>query len=185
MQESGTPKFVIRRRELMTSKPLLNHRSIRMPGYDYTSPGVYFITICTHNRACIFGEIRGGEMHLSPIGKMAQQEWLRLPARLHFIALDVFIVMPNHIHGIIIILESGPETAALSGREAFGKPVTRSLATVMRAYKSAVTLRANISNTIWQANYWERIVRGEVEWNTYREYIQTNPTRWLESLQEV
>ncbi len=161
----------------MAQKPLPNRRSIRLPGYDYSSPGAYFVTICTFRRACLFGEISGGEMHLSPLGKVAKQEWLRLPARFPLIQLDDFVVMPNHEHGIIVIQDTGPGTLI---REGFGHPVAHSLATIVRSYKAAVTLKANIPNRIWQDNFWERIIRGESELNAIRQYIQTNPASWPE-----
>jgi putative transposase len=167
----------------MPSKPRYNRHSIRLPGYDYTSPRAYFITICTYQRACLFGEISGGEMHLSSIRNIAHQEWLRLPARFSFVTLDDFVVMPNHIHGIIWIHETGPVTNLAPRQDVFGKPIAGSLSTIMRAYKTTVTIKANkILNQpgalLWQANFWERVVRGEPDFDKIRQYIQTNPAGW-------
>jgi putative transposase len=83
--------------------PSLNRRSQRLPGYDYTTPGVYFVTIVTHDRARVFGEVVGGEMRLSRPGEIAQHEWSRLPARFSRLVLSAFVVMPDHIHGILIL----------------------------------------------------------------------------------
>jgi len=88
----------------MTYNPQIHHRrSIRLSGYDYAQAGAYFITICTHNRACLFGKIIDGEMILNNAGEIAYQEWVKTPQLRPHITLDVFVVMPNHMHGIIVI----------------------------------------------------------------------------------
>jgi putative transposase len=88
----------------MQFNPFKHHRrSIRLRGYDYSSEGAYFVTICTHDRACLFGQVVEGEMVLNEIGKIAEQEWLNTPEKRPNVVLDEFIVMPNHVHGIIII----------------------------------------------------------------------------------
>jgi REP element-mobilizing transposase RayT len=80
-----------------------HRRSVRLKGYDYAQPGAYFVTICAQHRECLFGEIRDGEMVLNDAGRMAQAEWERLPQRFRLVTLDVYVVMPNHIHGILVI----------------------------------------------------------------------------------
>jgi REP element-mobilizing transposase RayT len=80
-----------------------NRRSTRLQGYDYTQPGAYFVTLVTWQRYCLFGEIVHGMMQLNPIGKIIQSEWQRLPRHFHNIRLDAFMVMPNHVHGTIVI----------------------------------------------------------------------------------
>ena len=91
---------------VMTYDPEKHHRrSIRLKGYDYTQPGAYFITICTHSRACLFGEIIDGEMHLNEAGQIVVQTWQDLPNHISNVQLDAFVVMPNHVHGIIIITD--------------------------------------------------------------------------------
>jgi REP element-mobilizing transposase RayT len=90
----------------MTYDPEKHHRrSIRLKGYDYTQPGAYFITICTHGRECLFGEIINGEMHLNEAGQIVVQTWQDLPNHISNVQLDAFVVMPNHVHGIIIITD--------------------------------------------------------------------------------
>jgi hypothetical protein len=89
----------------MTSyDPQIHHRrSIQLKGYDYSQPGAYFVTLVTRQRDCLFGEIVHGMMQLNPIGKIIQSEWQRLPRHFHNIKLDAFMVMPNHLHGAIVI----------------------------------------------------------------------------------
>ena len=83
-----------------------HRRSIRLQGYDYTRAGAYFITICTQGRECLFGEIVDGEMILNELGRIVQEEWKKTPAIRREMELDAFVVMPDHIHGIVIIRES-------------------------------------------------------------------------------
>ncbi len=91
----------------MSYDPEIHHRrSIRLKGYDYSQAGAYFITICTHDRECIFGEIRDGQMHLNEIGKIVEAEWLKTAEIRDNVEMDAFVVMPNHVHGIIIITEN-------------------------------------------------------------------------------
>jgi putative transposase len=94
------------KRRCMTYDPEKHHRrSIRLKGYDYTQPGAYFITICTQGRECLFGEIIDGEMHLNEAGQIVVQTWQDLPNHISNVQLDAFVVMPNHVHGIIIITD--------------------------------------------------------------------------------
>jgi putative transposase len=122
----------------MTYDPEKHHRrSIRLKGYDYTQPGAYFITICTQGRECLFGEIIDGEMHLNEAGQIVVQTWQDLPNHISNVQLDAFVVMPNHVHGIIIITDRaggigagfkparttmGPGSAADSGSTAAPVP---------------------------------------------------------------
>jgi REP element-mobilizing transposase RayT len=84
-----------------------HHRSIRLRGYDYTTPGAYFITLASWQRENIFGEILDGRIELNKFGQIAKQQWENLPCRFPHIDLDEFVIMPNHIHGIIIISTGG------------------------------------------------------------------------------
>ncbi|MGM0497973.1 MAG: hypothetical protein ACQESJ_08650 [Bacteroidota bacterium] len=90
------------------NKILPNRKSIRLKNYDYSNPGYYFITICTQNREYLFGKIIDGNMHLNPAGKMIQTIWNEIPKFYFCIQIDHFIVMPNHIHGVIQIVGAGP-----------------------------------------------------------------------------
>jgi len=91
----------------MKYNPDIHHRrSIRLQGYDYSSPGAYFVTMCTHNRECLFGEIANGKMRLNELGKIASQCWLAIPDHFPHARLGAFVIMPNHVHGIIWIVDN-------------------------------------------------------------------------------
>jgi putative transposase len=167
-------------------------RSIRIPSYDYTQPGAYFITVVTNQRACILSQIGDGLTNLSPVGRLVEQEWLRLPLRFSHTHLDVYTVMPNHLHGIIVIDQdpSGGETRHgqyPATAEAFAKPVPGSIPTMIRSFKSATTSQYRKLNrsheVLWQRNYFERVIRNDGEWQRIRDYILANPLNW-ESDQE-
>ena len=171
-----------------------HRRSIRLPAYDYTTPGYYFITIAAYRRQTIFGEITDGEMRFNAFGEIARAEWLKTPSIRRKIALDEFIIMPNHMHGIITIIDDarrGTATPCPYGDrsihnptiERFSKPTIGSIPTIIRAYKSAVTYHINhIRHTpgvpVWQRNYWEHIIRDEDDLSRIREYIRNNPAQW-------
>ncbi len=164
-----------------------HHRhSVRLKGYDYSSAGAYFITICAWNRECIFGEIIDGEIKLNDYGKAVQQEWMRTGDIRPNIELDENVIMPHHFHGIVIInagnICRGMARHAPTGRQ-FAKPITNSLSTIVGAFKSAATKSINISrNTygmpVWQRNYFERVIRNENELFRIREYVRFNPVKW-------
>ena len=137
-------------------KPTNHHRrSIRLPGYDYSQPGEYFVTICAYERRNLFGQIENGKIQLSPIGQVLEREWLRLPDRFPFLHPAPFVVMPNHFHGILMIEDiaegrgtpspSGPRRAPADPEfaKAFRKPVGGSIPTIVRSFKASVTLRIN------------------------------------------
>jgi REP element-mobilizing transposase RayT len=174
-----------------------HRRSIRLRGYDYSSPGAYFITICTHQRECLFGEIIAGKMHLNELGKVTQNYWQRLP--LHFmVELDGFIVMPNHLHGILLLGDK------LGRGEAFGTRIVKSgenscpnasplqpngtkpgsIGAIIQNFKSISTQKINRlfyrSNhrQVWQRNYYEHIIRNEKSLHDIRQYIHQNPISW-------
>jgi putative transposase len=209
----------------MKFDPQKHHRrSIRLKGYDYTQPGAYFVTMVTHQREDLFGEIIEGEMRLNWTGKLVKREWERLANRFPNIELDEFIVMPNHVHGIILIIDPGRGTAgkyenddqessrraptnqnddqtiypraptlsrrAPTNHEQFGKPVPGSIPTIIRSFKSAVSLRVNRSRNspgapIWQRNYFERVVRNQNELERIRAYIHHNPSQWVDDPENV
>ncbi len=159
-----------------------HRRSIRLKGYDYAQPGAYFVTVCTQNHECLFGTIVDGEMRLSKFGKIAQGEWLASADIRQEIRLDVFMVMPNHIHGVIWLVDDDVGATGRSPLPPQG-PKPRSLGAFVAGYKSAVTKRINrIRGTpgfpVWQRNYYDHIIRNEDELNRIREYIANNPLRW-------
>ena len=160
-----------------------HRRSIRLPGYDYTQEGAYFVTFCTHRRAHLFGAITGGEMNLSDLGRIVAEEWLRTAELRLNIECGPSVVMPDHFHGIIVIRERTPSSA--SPVEQFGKPVAGSVPTVVRSFKSAATKRINeIRQTpgaaVWERNYYERVIRDQAAYARIAEYIALNPQRWEE-----
>ena len=141
----------------------LHHRkSIRLKEYDYSQSGEYFVTICTHDRQCIFGEVIGEEMRLSQMGKIVSDTWNDLPNHNHLVELDAFVVMPNHIHGIVIIHDdlvgAGSEPAPTRKRHC--------LSEIIRQLKTFSSLRINKSryttgSRVWQRNYYEHIIRND------------------------
>ncbi|HEU0075103.1 MAG TPA: transposase [Dehalococcoidia bacterium] len=163
-------------------------RSIRLPGYDYASAGAYFVTLTTWQRESIFGEVVDGEMILGGLGEIAAREWRRseeLRAEIH---LDAFMVMPNHLHAVILIRDVGAHgRAPLRGPSIRDAPSRqpRSLGSLVAGFKSAATRRINETRNspgipIWQRNYYERIIRDEDELNRIRQYILDNPAKWAE-----
>jgi REP element-mobilizing transposase RayT len=166
----------------------LNHRrSIRLAGYDYASEGGYFITIVTQGRVCLFGIIIDGEMQLNDFGKIVYEEWFKSAKLRPNIELleEEFVVMPNHIHGIIWINEdegrgSLQRTPTV---ERFQKPVSNSIPTIVRLFKSTITKQINIlrqtpNQPVWQRNYYEHIIYSEKDYNNIVNYVYMNPLNW-------
>jgi REP element-mobilizing transposase RayT len=183
--------------------PQKHHRgSIRLPNYDYSQPGGYFVTIVTQHRECLFGDVIDGEMKLNKVGEIVRWEWLELPKRFHFIELGMFVVMPNHFHGILIFHENVGATHQSSPPSSDGKvhllnqpeldrdgsslpngPQPASLGAVMSQFKSRVTKRLSKmlslqGKLIWQRNYYEHIIRNEKDLRNKTEYIEANPMLW-------
>ena len=185
----------------MKYNPEIHHRrSIRLKGYDYTQPGAYFVTFCSHRRDEIFGEVINGEMKLSALGEFVHQEWFRSAEIRKEIRLfdDEFTVMPNHGHGIIWIVDTtvGADGVRLNMERAHAmrphpqkqspthtslRRAPRSLGSFMAGFKASVTSRAknelNMTG-IWQRNYYDHIIRNDREWNNIRWYILNNPLNW-------
>lgn len=161
-----------------------HRRSLRLQGYDYTQPGAYFVTICTQSRACLFGVVSDGDMQLTETGHIAQAAWDTLPARFPSIRLDAFIVMPNHVHGIIMvgaqfIAPSDGFGTAMNDQGAINHAPT--LGEMVRAYKAASTRfirQTGAPDFAWQRNYYEHVARDEDSLNRIRQYIVDNPARW-------
>jgi len=177
-------------------------RSIRLKGYDYAQAGAYFVTVCAWNKECIFGGIKDGEILFNEYGKIIMKCWDAIPS--HFInaECDEFVVMPNHIHGIITITNVGAQFIAPScinrqtshcfkinqsnkkgvmNQGAMNRAPT--VGGILRSFKARCTYMINqIRNTsgihVWQRNYYEHIIRDEKELNQIREYIVNNPIQW-------
>lgn len=178
----------------MPYDPQTHHRhSIRFKGYDYTQPGAYFITICTKARQCLFGNVVKGEMQLNSLGYIAFNCWQTIPDHFPHIELDTFVVMSNHLHGILIMIDKpvgAQHCSALNqhldcNTEQFGKPVPGSISTVIRSYKGVVSKRINIiwqtkGQSIWQRNFYEHIGREQKSVDNIQQYILNNPQRWAD-----
>jgi REP element-mobilizing transposase RayT len=165
----------------MPTIPTGNRRSIRLKGYDYSLGAAYFVTLVPHKRKPLFGIIRNGQMNPNRFGTIVHQSWLDIPNHFPKTALDQFVLMPNHIHGIILITENKKGMACHA--PTFGDPVPHSLPTIVGSFKSEVTKRMNeIRKTpgepVWQRNYFERVIRNEKELTRIREYILNNPMQW-------
>jgi putative transposase len=145
-------------------------RSIRLKGYDYSQVGTYFITVCTYRREPIFGNIVGGEMQLNEYAKIVLRCWNHLPEHCPNMQSSTFVIMPNHIHGIVVIKDT--------------KSVRRySLPEIVRVLKMSSTRRINnmrgtAGTPVWQRNYWEHIIRNQEALNRVHNYILANPERW-------
>ena len=170
----------------MKNKSFGSRRSIRMKGYDYSSPGRYFITIVTEGRKPLFGTIVRGQVRLSEYGRIVVKCWKQLEEKNDHVRLGAFVVMPDHIHGILILLQRSEEerrkTISKPKIAGYGKMVPGSISILLRTFKSAVTKRINnLQNTpgerVWQRNYHDRIIRTDKElWNKYA-YIRNNPLK--------
>jgi len=148
-------------------------KSIRLPQYDYSNPGSYFVTIVTHQRQPIFGQVVDGQMILFNAGLIVQRTWDDLPKHYPGICLDAMVVMPNHVHGIITLIGSN-------------HPLTE----IVRGFKSFSARRINLvrdeqGRPVWQRNYYEHIIRDEIEFRRIFDYIETNPARWKEDRENV
>ena len=177
--------------------PDVHHRrSIRLSAYDYGQAGAYFVTVCTQNRVCLFGEIVNDVMRLNAAGRMLVAHWQRLPQRFPSVQLDAFVVMPNHIHGVIVL--TGQSAASLVGTTRATSGTTGAttrvaptlLGSVVGAYKSLTTVEyvhgvkaygwMPFDSKLWQRNYYEHIIRDEVTLFRIRDYIVYNPSKWAE-----
>ena len=186
----GDPSVRPEGRGYMPYNPEKHHRrSIRLRNYDYSQTGAYFITLCTQNRECLFGEIIVGangvrpKMILNEYGMIARDEWIKSAAIRFEIELDEFVVMPNHFHGIVVIHGRGDRPVAPT--EYRPGPQPKSIGALVAGFKSAVTKRINqIRKTpgipVWQRNFYDHIIRVENELNRIREYIRYNPMQWEE-----
>ena len=166
-------------------------RSIRLRGYDYAQVGAYFVTVCTQNMEYLFGDVLRGAAALSEAGEMVRTVWEELSLHYSGIGTDAFVVMPNHIHGVVI-LSAPPVTGKPSfdlDREAQGiAPMRMGLPDVVHRFKTLTTKRytdgvkdrgwQRFSGRLWQRNYWEHVIRDEDELGRIREYIVENPAKW-------
>lgn len=181
--------------------------SARASWWDYGWAGAYFITICTQNREHLFGEIEHGVMHLSHLGILADVFWYEIPNHSKNVELGAFVVMPNHVHGILILNGNGDNVGvgvgadvetghALSlppppppppnekipfhGQQRFQNQGKNTVSSIIGSYKSAVTRHANrlgLGNG-WQARFHDHIIRNDAEYQRINDYIEQNPINW-------
>ena len=162
----------------MTIGPLVNvgsRRSLRLRGYDYRTPGAYFITIVTRDRVCCFGDVSGGRLVSNDAGRMVLATWEALPSRFPNVRTDTVVVMPNHVHGILWIDPVGVDRPLL-----LGTVVGAFKSTTTNEYAKGVKNRGwpPFRNALWQRNYFEHIIRTEKACTPIREYIANNPGQW-------
>jgi putative transposase len=162
-----------------------DRRSIRIQGYDYTSEGMYYVTVCTKDRRQILGEVKQGEMCPLPLGEMVKKVWSELSRYDPRVSLDQYEVMPDHFHGILMI-GSSRDVMNVGERDlgqARGPAPTLALPDLMQRFKSWTTRRSwkidpSLRGPLWQRSYYEHIVRSEADLNRIREYIKDNPKNW-------
>jgi len=179
-------------------------KSIRLSEYDYSIPNWYYITLCTHERRNLFGNIKNGKMILNEFGNVVEEEWIRTKEIRKYVDLDYYVIMPNHLHGIIIIEQSNDDVGAAHelGRGELNSPTldntgrmqyaptndkfkspSHTLGAIVRGFKSSLIKRlrelsGNPELKIWQRNYYEHIIRNELDLQNIRQYITLNPLKW-------
>jgi len=177
--------------------------STRLQMWDYSRDGWYFVTICVNDHQCFFGKIEDAKMVLNNVGKLVEKYWLEIPNHFNNVKLDYFVVMPNHLHGIVIINQPTTDDnnnvypkpcvvvethgrASLhktsSGNKTFYRP-SKSLSSFVAGFKSITTKRINLitntpGNPLWQPRFHDHIIKNETELNNIRKYIDENPLRW-------
>jgi REP element-mobilizing transposase RayT len=180
------------------NKNIHHRRSIRLKGYDYSQAGLYFITICVQDRKCLFGKIADGVMVLNDAGKMADNEWGKIPGRFTNVQLHEYIVMPNHFHAIMKIVGAtlvvAPNNETVGDEKEKGQPQgiaptnAKTVGDMVGAFQSIATVEyirgvkqlgwQPFNGKLWQRNYYEHIIRDEQSYQRISEYIINNPKNW-------
>ena len=168
------------------SSTLPRRRTIRFQNFDYSQAACYFVTVCAREKRCIFGEVIGAEMQLNDLGKIVEECLLAVPRHFGNAEIPVHSIMPNHSHAIVVLRvkesKAGPAKTSVHA-EAFAAPMTGSIPTIVRSFKSAVTRTARMALRkptfdVWQRNYFERVIRSDEEFRKTWQYICENPARW-------
>jgi putative transposase len=168
-------------------------KTTRLREYDYSIPGAYFITLVASQRKCIFGNVIEGQMQLNRYGHLIEAAWMDLPSHYPQVNLGTFIVMPNHVHGIVLINEVDHLTRS-GGAEIRNSSkmdiALYGLSEIVRALKSYSARRINElrkmhGNPVWQRSYYDRIIRNEAELHDIMQYILSNPMNWQEDLLRI
>jgi REP element-mobilizing transposase RayT len=161
--------------------------SSRLKDWDYSTPWWYYVTICTKDKQCWFGEVKNGKMHLNDVGKIVDEEWNKTKEIRKNVDLDYYVIMPNHFHGIIIINNVETSRRDVSkGRETGHRPVStqlqpNSLGSIIGQFKSVCTKQIHLSGNStfkWQSRFYDHIIRNENDLRRIRTYIQYNPLKW-------
>jgi len=164
--------------------------SARLQSWDYGSNGYYFVTICTKKRKHFFGEIEEKKMNLNWVGEIALECWIEIPQHFNFVELGRYVVMPNHVHGIIIINKLGNNNIDQIHSDRFRNQGKNTISSIVGSYKSAVTKLINRESNSenkkmeesfgWQSRFYDHIIRSESEYIRISEYIENNPLYWKE-----
>jgi REP element-mobilizing transposase RayT len=183
-------------------------RSIRLQDYDYTGPGAYFVTICTQERACLFGEVVDAKMQSNDGGRMIEQWWFELNRKFPTVETDEFVVMPNHLHGIVIAVGADLRVGPVSKQTRTARPGAHAGAPLQRPDSAPTDVRTSVplpriiqwfktmttnqymrgvktaswprfNGRLWQRNYYEHVIRNEDSLNRIRQYIVDNPAQWI------
>ncbi len=168
----------------MMNKPIHNRKSIRLPDYDYSQNGAYFVTICSYQKSHLFGDIQNGQIILNKIGATAKACWEAIPDHFTDVTLLDSVIMPNHIHGIIVIQNDND-----LNKNKFSKgatccaPTKGSLGEIIRSFKGAVTRTVNsqtlpVPGQLWQRGYYEHVIVSDRELRQISDYISNNPVNW-------
>lgn len=163
---------------------MIKRKNTRLKNYDYSQSGYYFITVCTYEKQHLFGKIIDNQIMLNEYGKIVHQELLQIPSRFSHVKLDKFVVMPNHIHIIIVIVGNGLDHSAFPDNHVTQAERSRPFPTIPKIlglYKSGSARRIHELNnkiTVWQKSYYDHIIRKESEYREIRQYIDTNPLKW-------
>jgi len=163
-------------------------RSTRLRDFDYAQAGAYFVTICTRERVCLFGEVVGEVMRLNDAGKVVKACWLAVSTHFPDVDLDAFVVMPNHLQGIVVITDRvvgaknvSPLRDNVDTRRRPIQSPSKTIGSIVRGFKNGVTkwFRENEhAGNVWQRNYYEHVIRNDESLSRIRQYIHENPMRW-------
>lgn len=163
-----------------------HRRSIRLVGYDYSQAGLYFVTICAKDRKCVFGRVEHSEVFLNNVGKEVKKCWLQIPEHYPNVVLHEFVIMPNHIHGIIELVGANYYSPDSTGQIIFranndsplqvNNGTSGTIGAIVRGFKIGTTKA--LCSSVWQRNYHEHIIRNAEAYHKILEYIIINPLRW-------
>ena len=171
------------------AQPFPIRKSVRLRNYDYRQSGAYYLTICANRKSCVFGEIRRGKMILNDLGMLTHRLWRQIAVKRPNVELDAFVVMPNHLHGIMMIVDDKSTEGSGERKERQSRRsetlVSGSLGAIVGQFKRAVSISSNTldqapEQPIWQRSYYEHVIRSERSLMEIRKYIVENPARWSE-----